>query len=203
MAKEPPADGIAVNLAIGPVSLQASRVKKDRISKLIHSAISKYKFFYSGEVKIGIEWAISEQQRYHKADSPDIDNIIKVLLDALSGPKGILLNDVQVQGVECHWVTPGGMSTISIRVSPLDYDDWIPKRDLKFLRVSKHLCLPINGRILKYKDTVGQILKMYKSFEGILAATKDYNKAKSVLPIQRLFHSAKLADFKSHILNGG
>ena len=196
MIEEPPLDGIKFYLKMDPVSLQAKRVKKDLIAKLVHSAIRDFNFFYSGEVAVRIEWTLSEQQRYHKPTSPDIDNIIKVLLDALAGPKGIIFNDFQVQSVGCYWVTPGISSPLTIWVTPLDSDAWIRKNGIVFLKVIDKLCLPLSGNLFKHKETVTYLRKMATAYKALILAGENYDAAKSVLPIQKLYHSAKLVGFR-------
>ena len=52
----------------------------------------------------GIEWTVHEQDRYESDAAPDVDNILKPLLDGLCGPEGVLIDDCQVQAVDCRWI---------------------------------------------------------------------------------------------------
>jgi len=46
-----------------------------------------------GDVKVSIEWTLHEQDPYESDAAPDVDNILKPLLDVLCGPDGILIDD--------------------------------------------------------------------------------------------------------------
>lgn len=103
-SKLPPAWDVIVQLPVAPVSLQASRAQKEVITNAIRSAIADHGFILTNDVKISIEWLVNEQRRYETDAAPDVDNIIKPIIDALCGPQGVLVDDCQVQFVSCHWI---------------------------------------------------------------------------------------------------
>lgn len=83
-----------------------SKAKSDRRSEFKEFVVEELKsvsFLLSGDVKISIEWYSHEQKRYETTASTDIDNIIKPLLDSLCGPDGIMIDDNQVQSIDCNW----------------------------------------------------------------------------------------------------
>lgn len=199
MRKPPEYGGIVtLDVSIEPVSLQASRAKKDVFLKAVRSATDSLAFLFSGDVEVRIEWALSEQSRYHTASSPDVDNILKVILDGLSGPTGILINDVQVQSVHCYWVDiVKGVSPVSIWIRPLNPDLWIEKAELVFVRVTDQLCFPVNATNSELaRKKTAMVVHMAREFRKFLETTGDYFAAKGVLPAQMLFHQNRLDGFR-------
>jgi Holliday junction resolvase RusA-like endonuclease len=95
---------LVLQLPIEPVSLQASRKKKELITSEIRSVTSEFSFILVEDVQIDILWQIREQDRYESNSSPDVDNILKPILDALCGLSGVLIDDCQVQAISCHWI---------------------------------------------------------------------------------------------------
>jgi len=194
----PPDDGeIMFTVHMEPVSLQASRAKKGVITRAVREALGRPNFLFSGEVEVAIEWLLSEEKRYHTSKSPDVDNIIKPIQDALCGPDALLINDVQVQSVRCHWVdwtSPNHEVTIWVRT--LLPDDWVQKDGLVFVRVTDTLCTPFDAALPLRRERLETILGMVRGYEELLTETGSYASAKAVLPQQMLFHTAKVQGFR-------
>lgn len=195
---EPPPTGeISLVVSHEPVSLQARRSKKDALTEAIKAALGRPGFFLSGDVAINVEWLIHERVRYEAATSPDVDNVVKVILDALCGPDGLLINDCQVQAISCCWIDwtrENQRITIQIRYFP---DDWIQREGVRFIRFADSLCLPINSRtppaqLLGLLDLIEERLKLRKEVERL---TGSYDAGKLVMPIQRVFHVCHLRGF--------
>jgi hypothetical protein len=155
-------------------------------------------YFLCGEVSIALEWLIHERIRYETLFAPDVDNTLKVVLDALCGPDGVLINDCQVQHVSCHWIdwtSPEQQLTVTIKHSP---DDWVPKNELVFVRVARNLCWPLN---LDQPTRVTELIlnhlqRMAAAKQKLLNLTGDWYEANRVMPIQQPFHSGRLRGFK-------
>jgi Holliday junction resolvase RusA-like endonuclease len=97
-------DEVSISVPLPPVSQQARSESKASFQAEIENAISSYEFLLSGDVSVTVEWSISQQTRYETDRSPDVDNILKPLIDALAGPAGLMIDDNQVQHVSCHWI---------------------------------------------------------------------------------------------------
>jgi Holliday junction resolvase RusA-like endonuclease len=195
--ESPPESGeITITLPLEPVSLQAPPLKKNAITRAIREAIGDVGFLFTGEVEVGIEWLVHERARYYSAHSPDIDNVIKVALDALCGPSGIIINDRQVQAVSCHWIdwtAERHQTTISVKA--LSANEWLPKAGLVFVRIRRKLCFPF----LLGVDSIGEleiVMRMVATYEEVLRKTGDHYAAKYLLPSQQLFHSSLLRGFR-------
>jgi hypothetical protein len=90
---------------------------------------------------------VHESERYQGTWSPDIDNILKPLLDGMSGPQGLLVNDCQAQSVRCSWIDSPTLDhrlQFELRFSP---DEWIRKDGLIWIEFRRKLCLPLSTQI--------------------------------------------------------
>ena len=87
--------GLNVVVPSGPVSLQSRRARKSTFSQVLRDQLGTPQYFLSGEVSITVEWLIHERTRYETPIAPDVDNTLKVVLDTLCGPDGVLINDCQ------------------------------------------------------------------------------------------------------------
>jgi Holliday junction resolvase RusA-like endonuclease len=176
------------------VSLQAQQKKKQKLKNAIHQVIKGAKYYLTGEVQIEIEWLVHERERYETDSSPDIDNVVKPLLDALSGPHGILIDDCQAQAVSCHWIDwTRNDHQINFRIKYFP-DEWTLKDSLVFVDFGNNLCFPVHSNWTKkvsmiMLDAVEEMLILRQKIEQ---KTEDYYAAKGVMPIQRLFHRSRL-----------
>src|SRR5689334_14388427 len=91
-----------------PVSGQAKdRSRRADLKSAIGRLLKPIQYLLSGEVRLSIEWVIHEKERYETDRAPDVDGILKPLLDALTGPDGLIIDDSQVQSVCCSWIDYG------------------------------------------------------------------------------------------------
>ena len=148
-------------------------------------------------MSITTEWLIHERLRYETLTAPDVDNTLKVVLDSLCGPEGVLINDCQVQHVSCHWIDwtrSDQQLTVTVRHSP---DDWISKQGLVFVEVARRLCWPVSldwppkalALVLEHLD------RATSANERILELMDDWGLAQRVLPLQQPYHRGRLRGF--------
>lgn len=181
-----------------PVSLQANSAKRTEFKNYIVSLVQNAKYLLSGDVKVFIEWYIHEQKRYETSSSADVDNIIKPLLDALTGPKGIMIDDSQVQTVSCNWIDSYSYDieriVVNVEYSP---DEFLPKEGLVFVKVQEHLYMPFSENIAK--DSMISMLdifeKMFSLRNELIEKSNDYYSANMVMSVQRVFHKGRLGGF--------
>src|SRR6266699_559454 len=143
--EEPPSPGrLTFHVEGPPVSQQSRRAEKDAFAAAVREQMGDFGFLLSGDVKVGIEWTLHEQDRYESDAAPDVDNILKPLLDALCGPQGVLIDDCQVQSVDCRWLDwPIREQRVEITIDFLA-DEWISKDDLCFVHLGSSIYFPIN-----------------------------------------------------------
>lgn len=198
--KEPPACGeILIEVSGSPVSQQSRRTEKDRFTKFICARFADSEYLLSGDVIVEIEWYVHEQERYESDVAPDVDNILKPLLDALCGPQGVLIDDCQVQAADCRWLDSyvhEQKITILLRFCN---DEWVSKNALCFVHFGGGLCFPINldgppGAVLVL---VEHFCNMLAHRDALVESGREYYEAKHVLPIQRFFHRTRVGRFRT------
>lgn len=196
--KFPDHNEFALTIQTDPISSQASSAKKRKLTNDIQFISSMFSFHIKGDVSIDLEWYVHEQQRYETDSCPDTDNIIKPILDALTGTRGFLIDDCQVQSVSCRWIDID--STVqSLRISIRSYSNHVTyKQDgVFFVQYDKCLCFPfwktLNGNLLK--TFAEHVHKQIAARNMMIDAGRSYYSAKGFMPIQRLFHKTRIKDF--------
>src|SRR5216683_4528029 len=195
-------DGDTMNFPIpfAPVSV-GSKNKKKTIKGDIQKCVPECPYLLSGDVRMEIEWYVSARRRYEQTVHPDIDNIIKPILDALTGPQGLMIDDNQLQAVGCAWLDVPHLNetlNVELRWSPGDY---VEKEGLCFVELGTKLYFPFNStlpveanRILL--SAVKKQLAAAKEIEDLWgAAHPNAALGRRLMPIQRFFHGGRLEKF--------
>lgn len=194
---EPPEFGeLTFSFNFEPVSLQSNSAKREFVKQEIRKATSSLNYLLSGDVKVEIQWLVHEQERYESANAPDMDNIIKPILDGLSGPDGVLIDDCQVQTIGSHWIDwtkHEHQINISIRYIS---DDYVPKKNLFFVNLGSNLFMPMHSDLpWKAKELIVDHLERGMNLRNeTLSKTGNYYQAKLFMSIQRLFHKSRVFD---------
>lgn len=193
---EPPEFGeLTMTFSLEPVSLQSSSAKREFVKKQIKNTTKNINYLLCGDVKVEIQWLVYEQERYESPDSPDMDNIIKPILDGLSGPDGILIDDCQVQTVGSHWIDwikkEHGIN-IYIRYMP---DDYVAKKNLIFVNMGDNLFFPFHTDVKNESNLIilEHLNKMTELKNQMMKKTGDYYQAKMFNSVQRIFHKSRVA----------
>ncbi len=189
---------IQLELNLEPISQGSSSKQKSKLRIALKNLCQHYKFLLSGDVQIEIQWMVNQQYRYEYHKAPDIDNIIKPLLDSMCGKEGLIIDDTQVQYIGSYWMDWVNQNhQLKITVKYLA-DDYVLKSNLIFIEFDKGLCLPIN-RINSNEATIiiiealQSMIEKRKVFDQMGLA---YHSSRMVLPTQRFFHRNKLTDYK-------
>lgn len=198
LADTPPADQISLAFRLAPVSQQAQSRAKAEFVASVRAETTSAGFLLSGDVSLEVEWLVAEQVRYETDRSPDVDNILKPLIDSLAGPAGILIDDNQVQHVSCSWLDSNSDQEelhVRVRYTP---GEWVNKRGLVFVQFARGLCLPIPAEEWHFVS-----LAWLESFKGLLSArfaadeqALPYSWSRMLMPQQRVFHRSRLRDFE-------
>jgi len=203
LPEEPPEFGvIEFKLSLPPVSQQASTHAKKVFISEVREITRPLEYLIDSEVQIDIDWFIHERLRWETDQSPDVDNIIKPLLDALCGPEGILIDDCQVQSIQSSWINWTRQDQeLAIRIR-FDPDHYLQKRGLSFVRMKDALCYPVPAEIREK----GALQTWLNSIEQMLLArctmaslTGTYYPARYLLP-PGLIHRSRVNGFPVHDL---
>lgn len=198
MEQPSPFGELTISLDLPPVSQQARADSKLAFKAKLQEITLRYAFLLAGDVSISVEWSVAEQDRYETDRTPDVDNILKPLLDALVGPNGLLIDDNQVQHVSCHWIDSySGEERVSITVrhSP---DEWLKKEGLFFVQLDGGLCIPLSRGM--QHEFQRKIVDLYENAIAVrnkaMADGIGYYKTRYIMPAQRVFHRTRLAEFE-------
>ena len=129
-----------------PASIQAKKVVRDAYVKRIKAALSKFGFVLTGQILLDITWHVPAKSRYETDAKADIDNCLKPIIDAFTGPDGIMIDDCQLKGLYVSWThISSGDERLSFDFK-FDADHFCDRDGLAFIRLEKGLCCPVNTK---------------------------------------------------------
>jgi Holliday junction resolvase RusA-like endonuclease len=179
------------------VSSQASSSAKAALRDAIRSLTRQCPSLLTCDVQINIRWWAPLRDRYEADSSADVDNIIKPIVDAISGTEGILINDCQLQSISSYWVTAQEHHSLDIMVKPAD-QMLILKHNIVFVEAMPRLYFPFddglpNGFNIRLLDMLAHTVEHRRSMEadGYDPTTINY-----MMPQQRFFHRTRVSDFR-------
>ncbi len=194
----PETDRLTIRIELPPVSLQASSNTKKKFIQAVRTACSNYSFLLSGDVQVEVTWYVHEQERYETDRSPDVDNILKPLLDGLSGPDGILIDDNQVQSICCSWLDwTSRDEAVEVELKFFDDEAWVPRGHFQFIQFDKGLCYPLATYFPVELQEV-YVSTFEKGFITRLDAEKQgasYEDSRGLMPMARVFHRTRIGRF--------
>lgn len=198
LGRVPPAGLLELTLPLAPVSQQARADTKAAFKQAVQEILRTAQYLLSGDVQLSVEWLISEQTRYETDRAPDVDNILKPLIDSFVGPGGLLIDDNQIQHVSCSWIdwnNENEQLRAELRFSP---DEWVSKQGLVFVQFENGLCLPIPNLPIRE-----QKLGLLDAYSNLLKARVVANRqglpymwSQVLMPKQRVFHRTRLNGFQ-------
>jgi Holliday junction resolvase RusA-like endonuclease len=199
VAGDIPSSEIRIVLPTVPVSLQGSSEARTRLREMVQEQTQRLDLHLTGEVELQVEWLLHEKHRWDTPGvlrSPDLDNIVKPVLDGLCGPRGVLIDDCQLQTLMCTWIDwPNeAEQQLSLRLRPLMVDESVSGGPIIGLEMSDGPCwvttddLPpeIHMRMLDFVRTSREV------YEEMLGQGVPPQDAKYFLPAARRFHRRQL-----------
>lgn len=187
-------------LPLRPVSAQARGEVKREFKKALQDLVASQDTILLNDVTIDVKWHVHEQLRYESDEAPDVDNILKPLLDAISGQNGLLINDCQVQAITSFWVDGYydlQFLEISFRFEP---DFAVDRSSIVFVRFFEQLYFPmdesLNPRVLLSVVDIHEA--QYKARAELLDIGNSYSTARLVMPCQRVYHRTRIEGFRRY-----
>ncbi|WP_082499399.1 MULTISPECIES: RusA family crossover junction endodeoxyribonuclease [unclassified Rathayibacter] len=190
---------VVIRGSMAPVSLQASGARRSNFQKAVSAVIEKdTSGLFTMDVKIELEWYVPVSTRYETHSIPDLDNVLKPLIDAISGPNRLMIDDNQVQSISAAWmdVRLDGVS-FELRVSNLSHQSLSPRTGLYFVEVAPGICIPLFDRYRgEFNDAYVQNFQFadWTRRESIKAGMSA-DRALAVMPDQRIFPRARLGGY--------
>jgi len=195
----PKSDEVCIRVDLPPVSLQSSASSRGAFIKAIREKCAEYTFLICADVQVEVTWFVHEQERYETDRSPDVDNILKPLLDGLSGPEGLLIDDNQVQSICCSWIDwTSRDEAVEVRIRFFHDEAWVPKGHFRFIQFDKGLCYPIATYWpIELQEACVSIFE--KGFNIRANAEKNgftYEDSRGLMPQARIFHRTRIGRFE-------
>lgn len=159
----------------------------------VKEAIGNPDYLLAGDVYVKVTWLMHERVRYQTNRVADLDNTLKVLIDALTGPEGILVDDTQIQAIHYEWIDWARQEEETRIELHFSIYDWFPKKGLYFVRFSGGLCWPSFNILSPAAE-----LKILNSLEDRLKLREahGYEFYRYIASIQRPFHASYLRKFQ-------
>lgn len=182
-----------------PLSLQANAARKARLKADLANAVAAATMgVFIGDVEVTIEWFVPETYRYGTHMVADLDNIMKPLLDAVTGPGGVLIDDNQVQSLRISWLEPYLPSVkFHLAVEATSPDEYWPREGLFFVEFSQKRCFPV--RLGWPPEAVRLVVRAaderFRVQQELVAAGMPEEEAYALRPIQRFFPRSRLHGF--------
>ena len=184
---------IHIILFRSPVSNQSSGKQKRKLKRFIQSLTKQVNYIIAGDVGIEIAWYTPENLRYEHSNFLDVDNVPKVIIDALSGPDGVLIDDCLVQHLSCTWIDSTDKERIEITIQYNEIQCF-PKENLCFLHLGNnlyHIAATDSPKCI-----LDNIISLFNLRQEYLAKSESQGNIAGLKTIQRFFTRNKLNSFK-------
>jgi Holliday junction resolvase RusA-like endonuclease len=189
---------VEIHLPREPVSAQSAGKKRRALASHLRALTRRVPWVYTGDVSVEIEWTVHLRSRYESDRAVDVDNIVKPILDGITGPEGCLIDDTQVNHVSVNWTTwtRTDRQHLKIAIRSLDADLYA-LRGFSLVEVRPRLCVPMpsadaGARRLLMDAVESQV----RTYEELLSIGASWDDARLILGIQRPFHRNKLTAFE-------
>ena len=117
----------------------------------------------------------------------------------MCGPDGILIDDNQVQLVQCSWIDSytRDKESIDIRIKYIP-DEFLSKAGLAFINIKNNLCLPFckNHSLETLSIFISGYEQQFTCRDKLTKHGWDYYQSRGVMSIQRVFHKSRLQNFE-------
>lgn len=180
-----------------PPSIQGKKEKRDGIREKVAGLIAPVPFLFSHDVNVSITLYIDEETHYETDRTPDIDNVIKPMLDAITGPNALLIDDNQVSSVQCNWCdTNSSDGFLEVSVSSM-LEEVVEKDGLVFVRIDRQIYFPFNPARWKQhlEAALNQVERLMQVRRALENGGIDRKQARMINPTQRYFHRTRLRGF--------
>lgn len=141
----PPPFGRAEFTLMGsPASVQSKKDIRDAYLLSIRTQFKDIKYLLTGELILNVTWLLPAKSRFETDAKADIDNCIKPIIDAFTGPDGYFIDDCQIRGLYICWRHIESDNERLIFEFEFQADQYSPKKELAFVQLNGALCTPVN-----------------------------------------------------------
>ena len=127
-----------------PVSVQSKKVVRDAYLASIKGQFEGLMYLLTGEIILNVTWLLPAKQRFETDAKSDIDNCIKPIIDAFTGPDGLFIDDCQLRGLYIFWRHIESGNERLVFDFEFQGDQYALKKGLAFVQLDGALCTPVN-----------------------------------------------------------
>lgn len=176
-----------------PASVHSTKITRERYLDSIRNQLKDLKYILTGEIMLDITWLVSAKNRYETDSKSDIDNCIKPIIDAFTGPEGLFIDDCQIRGLYICWRHTESEDEKVVFDFRFQGDQYSLKEELAFIKLDGALCTPVNlnwpddvkklwAEMLIYnekaKETLEELGASYPSVAGFLAGNQPFHRTR-------------------------
>jgi Holliday junction resolvase RusA-like endonuclease len=190
---------VLIESSVDPVSLQSSSERKRRFKTALAEAVRQATDrVFVGDVKVEIDWYVSLKRRYGTHIVADIDNVVKPLLDAVTGPDGIMFDDNQVQQLAISWLDVELENCkMVMRVQASMPDEFITRRGYVFVDFGVDGCWPLpDVKVEVQRMMVKSVAVGLEASARMVQLGIHEDDAAKLKPIQRFYPRSRLSGFE-------
>ncbi|AAM38783.1 RusA family crossover junction endodeoxyribonuclease [Xanthomonas citri pv. citri] len=155
------------------VSVQSQKSARDELCSNIRRSLQDFNWICAGQVNLELLWYLHATQRQETDKIGDIDNITKPIIDALTGEKGLLIDDSQIGSMHSFWNSRNHQTEKDVLILRIKFnnDECLKKESLTFIQYSSAVCLPMNVDFRSMRDILGALaVIMFRRGQRRLAA---------------------------------
>ncbi|MCQ8181766.1 RusA family crossover junction endodeoxyribonuclease [Methylomonas sp. SURF-1] len=175
-----------------PVSLQNDGAKRAAFKKELQKITSQSEYIITGTCWIAIDYYCQHVRREKNPGVYDIDNIVKPILDGLTGERGLIVDDVVVNRVTVNWIDSPHDDWFEVEI---EYPDLLfsRKADLVFLKSPSGWCFPSTNALIADTGYMVMVRRYFATWDSI-SSEDEYYESVYDLPIQNFIYYVKIRD---------
>lgn len=175
-----------------PVSLQNDGAKRAAFKKGLQEITSQSEYIITGTCWIAIDYYCQHVGRKKNPGVYDIDNIVKPILDGLTGERGLIIDDVVVNRVTVNWIDSPHGDWFEVEI---EYPDLLfsRKAELVFLKSPSDWCFPSTNALIADAGYMVLARRYFATWDSI-SNEDDYYESVYDLPIQNFIYYVKIRD---------
>lgn len=176
-----------------PASVQSKNDVRDAYLQSIRSQFQHIKYLLTGELILNVTWLLPAKSRFETDAKADIDNCIKPIIDAFTGPNGFFIDDCQIRGLYICWRHIESEDERLVFEFEFQSDQFSLKEQLAFVQLDGALCTPVNlnwpvaaktlwAGMLKANETTKAVLEKlgapYPAVAGFLGGSQPFHRTR-------------------------
>lgn len=181
-----------------PASVQSKKAVRGAYLNAIRDQFKGLKYLLTGDLILNVTWLLPAKNRYETDAKGDIDNCLKPIIDAFTGPDGFFIDDCQLRGLYICWrhiESDNERLHFEFEFQP---DQYSLKEELAFIQLDGALCTPVNLNWPSAAKVLwAGMLKSNQTSKNILEKLGvTYPAVASFLGGGQPFHRTRVNDFK-------